>query len=83
MGIRRDSLAAAAEAISIAEHQCGGGNHAHNIFKASQSTASDVLTAAAHHARDPSLVCTVGSISVWPGASNVIAGSSNFSVDIR
>lgn len=29
------------------------------------------------------LVCTIGSVTVWPGASNVIAGSANFSVDIR
>ena len=26
------------------------------------------------------LVCTVGKLSVWPGASNVIAGSANFTV---
>eukprot|EP01026_Neomeris_dumetosa_P077447 TRINITY_DN8358_c0_g1_i2.p2 TRINITY_DN8358_c0_g1~~TRINITY_DN8358_c0_g1_i2.p2 ORF type:complete len:108 (+),score=10.36 TRINITY_DN8358_c0_g1_i2:141-464(+) len=29
------------------------------------------------------LVCTVGEISVWPGASNVIPAAANFSVDIR
>lgn len=26
------------------------------------------------------LVCTVGWLSIWPGASNVIAGSANFTV---
>ena len=31
----------------------------------------------------PFLVCTVGKITVWPGASNVIAGSANITVDIR
>ncbi len=29
---------------------------------------------------DDGLVCTVGKLSVWPGASNVIAGSANFTV---
>jgi metal-dependent amidase/aminoacylase/carboxypeptidase family protein len=29
------------------------------------------------------LVCTVGELQVWPGASNVIAGQTQLSVDIR
>ena len=29
------------------------------------------------------LVCTVGEVRVWPGASNVIPGSTQLSVDIR
>lgn len=29
------------------------------------------------------LVCTVGQISVWPGASNVIPGSASFTIDLR
>lgn len=32
---------------------------------------------------DEMLVCTVGELRVWPGASNVIPGSVQFSVDIR
>lgn len=28
-------------------------------------------------------MCTVGAVTVWPGASNVIAGAANFTVDIR
>ena len=32
---------------------------------------------------DDSLVCTVGSLSVWPGAVNVIPGSANFTLDVR
>lgn len=28
-------------------------------------------------------MCTVGSVSVWPGVVNVIPGSVNFTVDIR
>lgn len=31
----------------------------------------------------PSLVCTVGAWSVWPGASNVIPGKTTFSIDVR
>ena len=31
---------------------------------------------------DDGLVCTVGKLSVWPGASNVIAGSANFTVRV-
>ena len=33
--------------------------------------------------RDNLLVCTVGAVSVWPGSSNVIPSSTNFTVDIR
>ena len=29
------------------------------------------------------LVCTVGEVRVWPGASNVIAGNTQLSIDIR
>lgn len=39
------------------------------------------------HARqsrsDGSLVCTVGKVEVWPGASNVIPGAVNFTADVR
>ena len=34
-------------------------------------------------AKDDSLVCTVGSITVWPNAGNVIPGAANFTLDIR
>jgi len=37
----------------------------------SQSTDADML------------VCTVGEVRVWPGASNVIPGSTQLSIDIR
>ena len=77
MAVRRDPLAAAAEAISMIEQQCGGGQlpGMMQTMPHGKQAAQSVL--------DPSLVCTVGAISVWPGASNVIAGSTNFSVDIR
>ncbi|GIM11687.1 hypothetical protein Vretimale_15186 [Volvox reticuliferus] len=32
---------------------------------------------------EENLVCTVGEVKVWPGASNVISGHTGFSVDIR
>ena len=61
MAVRRDSLAAAAEAVLAVERLC----------KAHEGGS------------DEGLVCTVGALSVWPGASNVIAGQTNFSVDLR
>ena len=77
MAVRRDPLAAAAEAISMIEQRCGGGQlpGMMQTMPHGKQAAQSVL--------DSSLVCTVGAISVWPGASNVIAGSTNFSVDIR
>lgn len=79
MSIRRDPLAAAAEAISAIERRCQGGKLNVRVEEAGeeeeQASGGDGL--------DPSLVCSVGSIGVWPGASNVIPGSANFSVDIR
>ena len=60
------------------------------------SSRKDAVAAAAeiiHHieglcqrsqsSQDTLLVCTVGEVRVWPGASNVISSSTNFSVDIR
>ena len=32
---------------------------------------------------DDSLVCTVGSLSIWPGAVNVIPGATTFTLDVR
>ncbi len=77
MAVRRDPLAAAAEAINMIEQQCGGGqlDGVMQTMPNGKQAAQSIL--------DPSLVCTVGAVSVWPGASNVIAGSTNFSVDIR
>ena len=78
MTIRKDPLAAAAEAISAVERRCQGGRLNVKAEEAAEEDQADSASGA-----DPSLVCTVGSISVWPGASNVIPGSANFSVDIR
>lgn len=79
MGIRRDPLAAAAEAISSVEQRCQGGK----LNVRAEEAGEEEEQASRGRGSDPSLVCTVGSISVWPGASNVIPGSANFSVDIR
>lgn len=79
MGIRRDPLAAAAEAINSIEQQCGGGS----LPVSAEEAVHGAEQAAGRSGADPSLVCTVGSISVWPGASNVIPGSTNFTIDIR
>lgn len=79
MALRRDPLAAAAEAISAIEARCQGGKLNVRLEEAEEEEEQ----ADGGSGSDPSLVCTVGSIAVWPGASNVIPGSANFSVDIR
>uniref|UniRef100_A0A7S3QUR7 Peptidase M20 dimerisation domain-containing protein n=1 Tax=Dunaliella tertiolecta TaxID=3047 RepID=A0A7S3QUR7_DUNTE len=66
---RADALAAGASIISAIEHICGGGPDA--------PPASDEAS------ENEMLVCTVGELRVWPGASNVIPGSVQLSVDIR
>ncbi|KAK9829855.1 hypothetical protein WJX72_008267 [[Myrmecia] bisecta] len=72
MSIRRDPVSAAAESIAMVERRCGGGRY-----------APDNATANAGFSEANNLVCTVGSVTLWPGASNVIAGSTNFTIDIR
>ena len=80
MSIRRDPLAAAAEAIHKIEQRCQQLKpNAHSVDLQDR----DAEEKSVHVGEDSALVCTVGSISVWPGASNVIPGSANFSVDIR
>lgn len=48
-----------------------------------ESDAEGQLLTGTEEAWKDALVCTVGSVSVWPGSNNVIAGSANFTVDIR
>ena len=57
MALRRDALAAAAEAVLVIERVAGEG--------------------------PADLVATVGQISAWPGAPNVIPGVAEFTVDVR
>eukprot|EP00873_Tetraselmis_striata_P042555 jgi/Tetstr1/462819/TSEL_007769.t1 len=71
MKIRHDSVAGAAEAISWMERRCGGGYHEELHPAAASLTDNDML------------VCSTGVISIWPGASNVISGATNFTIDIR
>ncbi|KAF5843474.1 allantoate deiminase, chloroplastic-like protein [Dunaliella salina] len=66
---RADALAAGASIVVAIERICGGGPDATH---ASDETSAGEM-----------LVCTVGELRVWPGASNVIPGSVQLSVDIR
>jgi hypothetical protein len=59
---RQDALAAAAAVVSLVEGACGGGPAAAAADGAGTGGSGDML------------VCTVGELHVWPGASNVIAG---------
>ena len=73
MRLRHDPLAAAAEAMGILEKRCNGG---YLSGQAAEGVPADAKS-------DGSLVCTVGQLTLWPGASNVIPGAANFTVDIR
>ena len=81
MKVRQDAMTAVAEAVLWIERMCGGGAYpdAHNP----PTAGIDAEAEAVEDRTDDSLVCTTGSVSLWPGASNVIAGAANFSVDIR
>lgn len=63
MAMRRDPMAAAAESIVAIEGICnelGSGKGSPQV----EAMANDSI----------GLVCTVGDLKVWPGASNVIPG---------
>ena len=81
MKVRQDAMTAVAEAVVWIERRCGGGAYldVHNPPTAGINAEAEAVEDSA----DDSLVCTTGSVSLWPGASNVIAGAANFSVDIR
>jgi len=78
MKIRQDCIAAAAEAIAWMEKRCGGG-----FYEYSHEGGEQQHPGAANLTDADMLVCTTGAISIWPGASNVISGSVNFTIDIR
>ena len=61
-------MAAAAEVIAWMEKRCGGGSY--------PQPATNVFP-------EDNLVCTTGSISLWPNTFNVVPGSANFTLDIR
>ena len=78
MALRRDPVATAAAIIHQIETLCryislGEGELPETLNRSQTLSCKG----------DPSLVCTVGKISAWPGASNVIAGSVKFTLDVR
>ncbi|KAI5642027.1 hypothetical protein M9H77_00258 [Catharanthus roseus] len=75
MAMRRDPMAAAAELIVLLESLCKQPED--YLSFDDHCKASEVKSLAG------SLVCTVGEISSWPSASNVIPGEVTFTVDIR
>lgn len=78
---RQDAMTAVAEAVLWIERMCGGG--AYLDAHSAPTAGVDAEAEAVEDRTDDSLVCTTGSVSLWPGASNVIAGAANFSVDVR
>jgi hypothetical protein len=66
--MRKDPMAAASEIISWMEKRCGGGSYPDSLRGLSD---------------DDNLMCTTGSITLWPNAFNVVPGSANFSLDVR
>ncbi|OMO91902.1 Peptidase M20 [Corchorus olitorius] len=75
MSMRKDPMSAAAELIVLLESLC---KHPRDFLSdcgnCNEFTKESLST---------SLVCTVGEISTWPSASNVIPGQVTFTVDLR
>ncbi|XP_062094843.1 allantoate deiminase 1 isoform X2 [Humulus lupulus] len=75
MCMRRDPMAAAAEMIVFLESLC---KHPEKFLSYDSNCNNSTLDSLSN-----SLVCTVGEISTWPSASNVIPGQVTFTVDLR
>ncbi|XP_059439837.1 allantoate deiminase 2 [Corylus avellana] len=75
MSMRQDPMAAAAELIVLLERLC---KHPKD-FLSFDGHCNDISVESLSN----SLVCTVGEISTWPSASNVIPGQVTFTVDLR
>ncbi|XP_039053765.1 allantoate deiminase 2-like, partial [Hibiscus syriacus] len=75
MSMRRDPMAAAAELIVLLENLC---KHPREFLSDGGNCNEYTL-----ESLSTSLVCTVGEISTWPSASNVIPGQVTFTVDLR
>ncbi|XP_057430788.1 allantoate deiminase 2 isoform X1 [Lotus japonicus] len=75
MSMRQDPMVAAAEQIVLMESLC---KHPEEYLsydgRCSDSSVKSLSS---------SLVCTVGEISTWPSASNVIPGQVTYTMDIR
>ena len=72
MSMRKDPLVTAANIVLWINSRCGG----------KQAQLKPPGLPKDHRPAD-GLVCTVGSLTLWPGAGNVIPGSVIFTVDIR
>ncbi|XP_077244419.1 allantoate amidohydrolase isoform X3 [Tasmannia lanceolata] len=75
MSMRRDPMPAAAELIILLENLC---KHPENFI-----TYDEQCKGLTEESLAGSIVCTVGEISSWPSASNVIPGQVTFTVDLR
>ncbi|XP_068656825.1 allantoate deiminase 2-like [Aristolochia californica] len=75
MSMRQDPMAAAAELIVLLENLCKHPDNFITYDKECRGFNTESLTG--------SIVCTVGEISCWPSASNVIPGEVTFTVDLR
>ncbi|KAG9439038.1 hypothetical protein H6P81_019203 [Aristolochia fimbriata] len=75
MSMRQDPMAGAAELIVLLENLC---KHPENFITYDGECGGFTTESLAG-----SVVCTVGEISCWPGASNVIPGEVTFTVDLR
>ncbi|KAJ8758649.1 hypothetical protein K2173_000370 [Erythroxylum novogranatense] len=75
MSLRQDPMAAAAELIVLLESLCKDPK----AFLSYDGQCADSIV----ESLSSSLVCTVGEISTWPSASNVIPGQVTFTVDLR
>lgn len=75
MNLRQDPMVASAELILLLENLCKRPERYLSYDDQCPSSIVESLTG--------SLVCTVGEISTWPSASNVIPAEVKFTVDIR
>ncbi|XP_048229005.1 allantoate deiminase 2 isoform X2 [Ricinus communis] len=75
MSLRQDPMAAAAELIVLLESLC---KYPKDFLSYGSQCNGSTL-----ESLSSSLVCTVGEISTWPSASNVIPGQVTFTVDLR
>ncbi|XP_011035488.1 PREDICTED: allantoate deiminase isoform X3 [Populus euphratica] len=75
MSLRQDPMAASAELIMLLESLCKNPKD----FLSYDGQCNDSTVESLSN----SLVCTVGEISTWPSASNVIPGQVTFTVDLR
>jgi allantoate deiminase len=76
MAMRKDPMIAAAQSIVAIENIC-----THPEKGVGGSRGASHMSSAVNYAG--AIVCTVGEIHSWPGASNVIPGEVMFTIDVR